>query len=206
MTPPRLFVVAAPSGGGKTSLIRALLERDDRVSLSVSHTTRDPRPGEQDGVHYYFVDDDEFVRLIDDGAFLEHALVYGRRYGTTEKAVRQKLDEGFDVLLDIDWQGARQVRERITDCRTVFILPPSLSALRARLQARGQDSEAEIDRRMRQAASEISHCEEFDFAIVNDEFELALNDLHSIIRNGRQARSLDPDSLDSLLAQLTLKK
>ena len=206
MTSPRLFVVAAPSGGGKTSLIRALLERDERVSLSISHTTRNPRPGEQQGVHYYFVDDDQFVRLIDEGAFLEHALVYGRRYGTTEKAVREKLDAGFDVLLDIDWQGARQVRERFADSKTVFILPPSLEALRRRLEARGQDSVEEIDRRMRQATSEISHCGEFDFAIVNDDFEQALTDLHSIIRNGQPARNADRDSLDSLLAQLTLKQ
>jgi guanylate kinase len=199
---PNLFVVAAPSGGGKTSLVKALLERDGNVRLSVSHTTREPRPGETDGVHYHFVDEPTFLRLIDEGAFLEHAKVFGSRYGTTRQAVERELEEGFDVLLDIDWQGARQIRQQADACVTVFILPPSLDALRERLRARGQDSEQEIERRMRQARSEISHCNEFDHVLINDDFGLALDDLHGIVRHAQPLRPVSAESLQSLLAEL----
>jgi guanylate kinase len=199
---PRLYVVSAPSGGGKTSLVNALLERDDRVTLSVSHTTRPPRPGEVDGVHYYFVDDDAFSRLAAADAFLEHAEVFGRRYGTGRAAVEQRLADGFDVLLDIDWQGARQIRRNFPSCRTIFIVPPSLEELRRRLTARGQDTGEVIQRRMRAARAEISHWDEFDFLVVNDRFDDALADLHSIIRRGHPEREADEDAQRELLADL----
>ena len=198
----RLYVVAAPSGGGKTSLINALLEQDDRVTLSVSFTTRSPRSGEQDGVHYHFVDDQEFVRLIGQNAFLEHAEVYGHRYGTARDQVQNKLEAGFDVLLDIDWQGARQLRDSFSSCCTIFILPPSLQALRNRLSRRGQDSEEAIDLRMMDARAEISHWDEFEHLIINDNFDEALADLQSIVRSGSPIRLDYSDRYDDLLAEL----
>jgi len=194
--------VAAPSGGGKTSLINALLEKDDRVSLSVSYTTRTVRPGEQDGIHYHFIDDPAFIDLIGKNAFLEHAEVFGHRYGTGRDAVEKKLDAGFDVLLDIDWQGARQIRNSFPACCTIFILPPSLKALRNRLARRGQDSEEVIDRRMRKARAEISHSSEFDYLIINDDFDEALADLQSIIRHRKLHRPGQKDHFDDLLAEL----
>jgi len=194
--------VAAPSGGGKTSLINALLEKDDRVSLSVSYTTRTVRPGEQDGIHYHFIDDSAFIDLIGKNAFLEHAEVFGHRYGTGRDAVEKKLDAGFDVLLDIDWQGARQIRNSFPACCTIFILPPSLKALRNRLARRGQDSEEVIDRRMRKARAEISHSSEFDYLIINDDFDEALADLQSIIRHRKLHRPGQKDHFDDLLAEL----
>ncbi len=195
-------MVAAPSGGGKTSLINALLEKDDRVSLSISYTTRTARPGEKNGVHYHFVDDPTFNGLIGKNAFLEHAEVFGHQYGTGRDAVEKKLHAGFDVLLDIDWQGARQIRKSFPSCCTIFILPPSLEALRNRLARRGQDSAEVIDERMREARAEISHSKEFDFLIINDDFDKALADLQSIVRH----RKLHwPDQIDhyhDLLAEL----
>lgn len=202
MSKGRLFVVSAPSGGGKTSLIRALLERDERVTLSVSHTTRAPRPGEQDGVHYHFVSPDTFEALVDRGGFLEHAHVFDHHYGTGRSAVEARLNEGFDVLLDIDWQGARQVRRNDPSAVSVFILPPSLAELRHRLKARGQDSERTIDRRMRDARSEISHYQEFDHVVVNDVFEEALDDLQSIIRTGAAQRTDQQQKIEEILEDL----
>lgn len=188
MSEPGLYIVASPSGGGKSSLIAALLERDDEVSLSVSHTTRPPRPGEIDGVHYHFVGEAEFLELAGQGEFLEHARVFDHRYGTGRKQVERKLSEGFNVLLDIDWQGASQVRESFPASLGIFILPPSMEILRNRLTGRGQDDDEVIERRMRDARAEISHWDEFDHLVVNDNFEDALEDFHSIIRNGRPAR------------------
>jgi guanylate kinase len=202
LSEPGLFVIAAPSGGGKTSLIKALLERDDRIRLSVSHTTRPPRPGEKDGVHYHFVDEKTFERLIEQGAFLEHARVFDHHYGTGKAAVEAQLAAGFDVVLDIDWQGARQIRQSFPACRSVFILPPSLEALQQRLTARGQDSPSVIDRRMRDAKAEIAHWDEFDHVIVNDVFETALADLHSIVRTGRTGRPDANQHLREILAEL----
>jgi guanylate kinase len=197
-----LYVISAPSGGGKTSLVNALLERDKHVALSVSHTTRSPRPGEMDGVHYYFVDDAAFEELASQGAFLEHARVFDHRYGTGREAVERQLADGYDVLLDIDWQGARQIRDTFSAARTIFILPPSLDVLRKRLIGRGQDSEAVIDRRMEAARAEISHAVEFDFLIINDEFEAALSDLHAIIREGRPIRDEENAKTREILAEL----
>jgi guanylate kinase len=199
---PGLYVVSAPSGGGKTSLVNALLERDPLVALSVSHTTRPPRPGERDGVHYFFVDEAAFEALAADGSFLEHARVFDHRYGTGRESVERQLADGLDVLLDIDWQGARQIRASFPSARTLFILPPSLDELRRRLVGRGQDSEAVIERRMRAARDEISHAGEFDFLIVNDDFEEALADLHAVIRQGAPLRDPSQAAGREILAQL----
>jgi guanylate kinase len=199
---PRLYVVSAPSGGGKTSLVNALLRRDPRVALSVSHTTRAPRPGERDGVHYHFIDPDTFDRLAGQGAFLEHAEVFGHRYGTGREQVERQLAAGRDVLLDIDWQGARQVRQSDPAARSIFILPPSLTELRQRLVDRGQDSDEVIDRRMRAARDEIAHAGEFDFRVINDEFEAALADLQSIVRHGHPRRGEDSRRSREILAEL----
>ncbi len=199
---PQLYVLSAPSGGGKTSLINALLEKDERVSLSVSYTTRAARPGEEDGVHYHFIDEQAFLELIEKNAFLEHAEVFGHRYGTGRDAVNKKLQAGFNVLLDIDWQGARQVRKSFPACGTIFILPPSLNVLHSRLTRRGQDSDEVIDRRMREAQAEISHANEFDYLIINDQFDKALTDLESIVRYQKPVRTDQKDRVNDLLAQL----
>ena len=202
MNDPNLFVVAAPSGGGKTSLINALLEQDRQVKLSVSHTTRPPRPGERDGVHYHFVDQASFLNLVGQGAFLEHARVFDYYYGTGRMEVERQLKAGFDVLLDIDWQGARQIRASFPSCCRIFIIPPSLDVLRQRLIARGQDSKDVIQRRMRDAQSEISHWSEFDFIIINDVFDEALADMQSIIRHGKLKRPENEVQSREILAEL----
>lgn len=202
MNEPNLYVVAAPSGGGKTSLIRALLEKDEKASLSISHTTRAPRPGEVEGLHYHFVDDSTFTRMIAENAFLEHAQVFDNRYGTGRDAVSLKLAAGYDIILDIDWQGARQIRGNFPDCCTIFILPPSLEVLRNRLANRGQDSMEVIERRMKDARAEISHWNEFDFVIINDDFDQALADLQSIVRHRKPRRPEQKNRNDDLVAEL----
>jgi guanylate kinase len=176
-----LFVVSAPSGAGKSSLLRALLQREPGLRVAVSHTTRPSRPGERDGEHYHFVDPEVFERLVEEGAFLEHARVFDRLYGTSESAVRGALEGGDDLVLEIDWQGAQQVRRRFPDACSIFILPPSVAALRERLTGRGQDSEAVIEQRMRAAADEMSHYPEYDYLVVNDRFEQALEELRCIM-------------------------
>ncbi|GMQ89464.1 MAG: guanylate kinase [Gammaproteobacteria bacterium] len=183
-----LYIISAPSGAGKTSLVKALLERLPGVTVSVSHTTRAPRPGEQDGVDYYFVEKADFERLVADGEFLEHAQVFDNHYGTRRATVQEKLDSGEDVILEIDWQGARQVYEAFPQAIRVFILPPSREALRQRLTGRGQDSEDVIDRRMADAVSEMSHFKEFDYLIFNDDFDTALGELIALFR-ARRLRS-----------------
>ena len=180
--PPRVLVLSAPSGAGKSSLARALADTEPSVRLSVSHTTRAARPGEVDGVHYHFVGEEEFEAMTAAGEFLEHARVFGRDYGTSREAVRAELSRGYDVVLDIDWQGARQVRETFAGAISVFILPPSIDALRARLVGRGQDSAEVIEHRMRAARSELEHYEEFDRIVVNDDFERSLGALRAILR------------------------
>jgi len=176
-----LFIVSAPSGAGKTSLLRELLQRDPRLSLSVSHTTRAMRPGEEDGVHYHFVDQQTFKTLVAQDVFVEHAQVFDNFYGTSEAAVRDQLAAGQDVVVEIDWQGARQVRERFPGAVSIFIVPPSIEALRERLSGRGQDSDEIIDRRMRDAQAELSHYGEYDYLVVNDQFDTALRQLAEVV-------------------------
>lgn len=180
-----LYIVSAPSGAGKTSLLKALLEDAEGIGLSISHTTRDMRPGEQDGVHYHYVDQATFTQMIADGAFLEHARVFDNYYGTSQAAVVAQLASGQDVILEIDWQGAQQVRKHFPKAVGIFILPPSKTALRERLTDRGQDDTAIIDRRMRDAEAEMSHYLEFDFVVVNDDFDTALAELRAIITSQR---------------------
>ena len=180
-----LFVVTAPSGAGKTSLINAVLAQDSRLRLSVSYTTRPPRPAEQNGREYHFVDDATFVTMLERGEFLESAQVHGHRYGTSQAAVAGALEGGYDLVLEIDWQGAQQVRRLIPQCVGIFLLPPSLPELERRLRARGQDSEPVITRRMAAARDEISHAPESDYVIFNKDFEVAKCDLLAIIRAER---------------------
>lgn len=188
MSQGNLYIISAPSGAGKSSLISALLAQNNnrKMMVSVSHTTRQPRPGEQEGVHYYFVSVEQFENLIAQGAFLEYAKVFGGNYyGTSLPAIEKNLAEGIDVFLDIDWQGAQQIRQKVPSVKSIFILPPSLAELERRLIGRGQDSEEVIAERMSKAISEISHYDEYDYVIVNDNFEQALADLNSILRTER---------------------
>ncbi len=187
-----LFIVSAPSGAGKTSLLRELVAGDERLVVSVSHATRAMRPGEQDGVHYHFVGVERFLELVGEGAFLEHAKVFDNYYGTSEAEVRGRLAQGLDVVLEIDWQGARQVRERFPQAVSVFIAPPSIAALRERLSGRGQDSAEVVERRMNDARSELSHYPEYDYLVINDDFVTALAELRAVVsaerlRQPRQA-------------------
>jgi guanylate kinase len=178
----RLFVISAPSGAGKTSLVKALLQRLPGLRVSTSHTTRPPRPNEQDGREYFFVTPQRFAELVDQGAFLEHAQVFDNHYGTSVGQLREKLAAGHDVILEIDWQGARQVRAALPGCTSIFVLPPSLDALKARLHGRATDSAAVIARRLADAVSDMSHWAEFDYVVVNDDFEAAVQQLVAIIR------------------------
>jgi guanylate kinase len=176
-----LWVVSAPSGAGKTSLVRALLERDSRLAFSISYTTRRPRPAERDGQDYFFVDEDTFKSMVARGAFLEHAQVFDRWYGTGRAHVEDLLASGRSVLLEIDWQGARQVRERAPYANAIFILPPSVAELERRLRGRGTDSEETIARRLRDALADMAHWPEFDHVVVNDDFDTALEQLAGIV-------------------------
>lgn len=176
-----LFILSAPSGAGKSSLINALLKKHADMKVSVSHTTRAPRPGEYNAEHYHFVSVDEFKALIAKNDFFEWAQVFDNYYGTSKQAIEEQLAAGIDVFLDIDWQGARQVREIMDDVKTIFILPPSKQELEQRLNNRGQDSVEIIAGRMAQAQSEISHYDEYDFVVVNDDFDTALSDLETIV-------------------------
>ena len=198
----QLIIVAAPSGAGKTSLVKALLESDPQLRVSVSYTSRPPRPGEIDGVHYHFIDATRFAPLIAGDALLEHAEVHGFHYGTGRAEVEAELLAGHDVLLEIDWQGAAQVRERMPRARSIFILPPSRDSLLERLNKRGLDSAEVIARRIHNAREEIAHAADFDFLIVNDRFEQALSELRSIITAQRLHRAVQQVRLAQLLQQL----
>jgi guanylate kinase len=177
-----LFVVTAPSGAGKSSLIDGLLRDDARLKLSVSYTTRPPRPGEVNGREYHFVDEKTFIAMLERGEFLESAQVHGNRYGTAEAVIRRALARGDDLVLEIDWQGAQQVRALYPDCVGVFILPPSVAELERRMRTRGQDSDAVIQRRLASAEEEMSHAPEFDYVIINKDFDEAKQNLQAIIR------------------------
>ena len=192
-----LYTVSAPSGAGKTSLVNALLQRSQGLCVSISHTTRPMRPGEENGVNYHFTDERCFQDMLDRGEFLEHARVFGNLYGTSRTWVEQQLDTGTDVILEIDWQGAQQVQRLLPETRSIFILPPSRETLEQRLNARGQDDPAIIAARMAEAVEEISHYVESDFLVINNEFDQALNELQSImicqrLRTPRQQQSLGP--------------
>jgi len=184
-TPGSLFIVAAPSGAGKSTLVRLLLERDPQVMLSVSYTTRPPRPGEENGREYHFVDIQTFLAMRSRGDFLEWAEVHGNFYGTSKLWLQEQMTQGRDVLLEIDWQGAQQVREIFPDCVGVFILPPSVEELERRLRIRGQDSEDVIQRRVAAALGEMRHVGEFSFVIINDDLQKALDDLLAAVRASR---------------------
>lgn len=203
-TPGNLFILSAPSGAGKSSLINALLKQESTrpMQVSVSHTTRDPRPGENNGEHYHFVTVEHFKKLIADNAFYEYAEVFGNYYGTSEAAIDEQLAKGIDVFLDIDWQGAQQVRMKKPSVTTIFISPPSRAELENRLRGRGQDSEEVIADRMAQAQAECSHFQEFDYIVINDNFELALSDLTTIVNNQRLKRSQQAIEHESLLKEL----
>ena len=181
----RLFVITAPSGAGKSSLIQAIMKEDPSLKLSISYTTRAPRPGEANGREYHFVDDATFVRMQQEGEFLESAQVHGYRYGTSKQVIRDALARGEDLILEIDWQGARQVRSLHPDCVGIFILPPSVEELERRMRARGQDSEAVIRRRLENAREELTHAEEFKYAIINKDFDIARRELAGILRKER---------------------
>lgn len=189
-----LFVVSAPSGAGKTSLTRAVIERmadiGHEVVFSVSYTTRAPRPLETDGVDYHFVEPKRFEQMVETGSFLEHADVFGRRYGTGRDVTEIERAAGRDVVLDIDWQGARQVKQVAPDTVSIFIVPPVRSALEARLRERGQDDDAVIKQRMEQACAEISHWAEYDYLVVNDKFDQAVDELFAIFRSQRLRRAV----------------
>jgi len=194
-----LFVVVAPSGAGKTSLVSALLERESNIRLSISYTTRAPRQGETDGREYHFIARAEFERMIAAGDFLEHANVYGNYYGTSRRWIEDQIAGDHDVLLEIDWQGAKQLRGLFPHMVGVFILPPSLEELRRRLQVRGKDSPEAIEKRMASAREEISHVLEFEYIIVNERFDLALEDLISIVHATRVSRAQQALRLSKLI-------
>ncbi len=204
MTPANgtLYIVSAPSGAGKTSLVKALIDSMPQVRVSVSHTTRNIRPGEVDGINYHFVVREQFQAMLERGEFLEHAEVFGNLYGTSQRWLEQTLAEGFDLILEIDWQGAQQVRRLMPQARSIFILPPTQQALRQRLTNRGQDSDEVIDGRMREAVSEMGHYVEYDYLVINDDFAHALDDLKAIFRANQLRHEAQQQRHQHLLNEL----
>lgn len=202
MSKGTLFTLSAPSGAGKTSLVKALVECTDNLKVSVSHTTRKPRPGEKNGVNYHFVTEDEFIHMLTCNLFLEHAQVYDHYYGTSQQWLMTELNQGIDVILEIDWHGAQQVRRLKPDSVGIFILPPSRAILEQRLRQRATDNETVIARRMRDAIDDISHYVEFDYLVVNDDFSLALKDLQAIIYSQRLTQLVHAPKLETLLTEL----
>lgn len=198
----QLFIVSAPSGAGKSSLVKALLEKDPAIRLSISYTTRAPRPGEVDGAHYHFVGREDFQARLERGEFLESAEVYGNYYGTSQPWIEAEMAAGRDILLEIDWQGAAQVRRLMPRAKSIFILPPSIAELRRRLEGRGTDSAEVIARRMAAAAEDVSHALEFDYLVVNEDFDTALADLLAIVRCGRLTMAVQAPRQAGLLAEL----
>ena len=199
----RLFVIAAPSGAGKTSLVRSLMQREPALRFSISYTTRPQRPNEVHGRDYFFVSREEFDRMVAAGEFLEHATVFDNSYGTARRQVEDSLAAGQDLILEIDWQGARQIRRALPECRSIFILPPSRPELERRLRGRGTDAEEVIQRRLRDAAGDMSHWREFEFVVVNDDFERALGELQAIVKGRGDASRTDRPGLTELADGLT---
>ena len=197
-----LYIISAPSGAGKTSLVQSLLTMLPDVVASVSHTTRPPRPDEVDGRNYHFIDEARYQRMVEDGEFLEHAKVFGNYYGTSRQHIQEQLLLGKDVVLEIDWQGARQIRQLMSDCMSIFVLPPTLQALADRLRSRGQDSDEIIEKRMKEAVSEMTHYAEFDYIVINDDFDTALQELASIFTSNRMLLVNQLQRHADLLAQL----
>jgi len=197
-----LYIISAPSGAGKTSLLKALVSKISNFSTAISSTTREIRSGETDGVDYHFVSIEKFLSMVQAGEFLEHAEVFGNFYGTSEKSVRKALEEGQDLVLEIDWQGAQQVRKQLPDAIGIFILPPSRETLAERLKGRAQDDEAVIEKRMAAAIEEISHYNEYDYLVINDVFEEALMDLENIIKSQRLTLSRQSANYKQLIADL----
>lgn len=197
-----LFILSAPSGAGKSSLINALLEKHADMKVSVSHTTRQPRPGEQNAQHYHFVTEQDFKALIDKNDFFEWAQVFDNYYGTSKAAIEEQLDAGIDVFLDIDWQGARQVRELAPEVTTIFILPPSRDELEKRLTQRGQDSAEVIASRMEKAQSESAHYDEYDYLVINDDFDTALAQLETIVKAKRLSLKSQASKHQALITEL----
>lgn len=200
--PGNLFIVAAPSGGGKTSLVKQMVSSLDHIAISVSHTTRKIRPREQDGVDYFFISHQEFETMISKGAFVEYAHVFNHYYGTSVEQIKERLETGMDVVLDIDWQGASQIKQLFPDSVTVFVLPPSLAVLEQRLEDRGQDNEQVIAARMQEAKNELAHYRDFDYLIVNDKFEQAVDELRSIVLANRLSIARQTTKLATLLSFL----
>ena len=201
-----IFVFASPSGGGKTSLVKAVLEKLNDIEVSVSHSTRAMREGEQEGLHYHFVGDDEFDRLVKANTFIEHATVFGCQYGTNRLQIERRLSLGTDVVLDIDWQGARQIKKHFNNVVSIFILPPSVDALKERLTKRQQDDDTIITSRMEKAQSEIRHYDEFDYLVVNDDFEVALAQVIEIINADRLKSQFQALKHQSLLSNLLMSQ
>lgn len=197
-----LYIVAAPSGGGKTSLVRHLVTTLDDMAVSISHTTRAIRPGEQDGVDYFFVPEQRFVEMVEESAFIEHARVFNQLYGTSAAQITERLNKGIDIVLDIDWQGAEQIRRAFPEAVSIFIIPPSLEALKQRLMNRRQDNDEVISERMIKAQDELSHYPEFDYLIVNDHFEHAAMELRSIVIANRLKRDVQVNKQAKLLSFL----
>ena len=202
MSQGTLYIVSAASGTGKTSLLKELLANSENIAVSVSHTTRPMRDGEENAVHYHFVEKTQFEDKIADGDFLEHAQVFGNYYGTSQSAVEKQLAQGLDVILEIDWQGAQQVRRLMPDAVGIFIMPPSKQALLSRLQGRGQDSDEVIATRTEEAVSEMSHYNEFDYLVVNDVFETALSDLKAIFAAGRLQVAMQSEEHKQMISEL----
>ena len=202
VTKGSLYVISAASGAGKTTLVSAVLQQVSEIEVSVSHTTRPPREGEVDGVNYHFVDKDKFEKMVEAGEFFESALVFGNMYGTSRQHIQEQLLKGKDVILEIDWQGARQIRRLMTDCKSIYIAPPSIIALRERLSKRGQDDEAVINKRMREAISEMSHYAEFEYLVINDDFDEARDNLAAIIKGNRMLFEHQQQKHAELLAEL----